>query len=239
MTAGAITAELDDTPYTLRAGDGILIAPDVRHRLVNHSGEADGQRGLSPRPARPAPRARPRRHRDRRRPGHGARGIGDGVRRSVITGIGVVAPGGVTREAFWESITAGRTATRKITFFDPSGFRSQIAAEATSTRERRPDGGTSRAHGPLRPVRRRRRPTRPSTTRASSSTVDRDRMASPSAPPSAARSRLEDGYVRCPTTARSGWSIRTTRRRSCTRRSCRARSRARSRPSSAPTARPP
>jgi minimal PKS ketosynthase (KS/KS alpha) len=52
------------------------------------------------------------------------------VRRSAVTGIGVVAPGGTTRDAFWEQITAGRTATRGITFFDPSGFRSQIAAEA-------------------------------------------------------------------------------------------------------------
>jgi minimal PKS ketosynthase (KS/KS alpha) len=52
------------------------------------------------------------------------------MRRSAITGIGVVAPGGVTRDSFWEMITAGRTATRKISFFDPSGFRSQIAAEA-------------------------------------------------------------------------------------------------------------
>jgi minimal PKS ketosynthase (KS/KS alpha) len=42
----------------------------------------------------------------------------------------VVAPGGATRDAFWECITAGRTATRRITFFEPSGFRSQIAAEA-------------------------------------------------------------------------------------------------------------
>jgi 3-oxoacyl-(acyl-carrier-protein) synthase len=48
----------------------------------------------------------------------------------VVTGVGVVAPGGATRDAFWETITAGRTATREITFFDPSGFRSQIAAEA-------------------------------------------------------------------------------------------------------------
>jgi minimal PKS ketosynthase (KS/KS alpha) len=30
---------------------------------------------------------------------------------------------------FWDRITSGRTATRRITFFDPSGFRSQIAAE--------------------------------------------------------------------------------------------------------------
>ena len=52
------------------------------------------------------------------------------MRRSAVTGIGVVAPGGVTRDAFWERITSGQTATRNITVFDPSGFRSQIAAEA-------------------------------------------------------------------------------------------------------------
>ena len=52
------------------------------------------------------------------------------MRRTAVTGIGVVAPGGVTRDAFWKQITAGRTGTRKITFFDPQGFRSQIAAEA-------------------------------------------------------------------------------------------------------------
>jgi minimal PKS ketosynthase (KS/KS alpha) len=52
------------------------------------------------------------------------------LRRTAITGIGVIAPGGVTRESFWDRVTSGRTATRRITFFDPSGFRSQIAAEA-------------------------------------------------------------------------------------------------------------
>ncbi len=51
------------------------------------------------------------------------------MRRTALTGIGVVAPGGTTRETFWELLTAGRTATRRISFFDPSGFRSQIAAE--------------------------------------------------------------------------------------------------------------
>jgi minimal PKS ketosynthase (KS/KS alpha) len=51
------------------------------------------------------------------------------MRRTVVTGIGVLAPGGVTRDSFWETTTAGRTATRRITFFDPSHFRSQIAAE--------------------------------------------------------------------------------------------------------------
>ena len=52
-----------------------------------------------------------------------------GRRRVVITGIGVVAPGSMGREGFWDMITAGRTATRRITFFDPSRFRSQVAAE--------------------------------------------------------------------------------------------------------------
>lgn len=47
----------------------------------------------------------------------------------VITGLGVVAPGGVGVKAFWAGITAGRTATRLITAFDASGFRSRMAAE--------------------------------------------------------------------------------------------------------------
>jgi minimal PKS ketosynthase (KS/KS alpha) len=52
------------------------------------------------------------------------------VRRTAVTGVGVVAPGGATRDAFFDNITAGNTATRGITFFDPEGFRSKIAAEA-------------------------------------------------------------------------------------------------------------
>jgi minimal PKS ketosynthase (KS/KS alpha) len=53
-----------------------------------------------------------------------------GLRRTAVTGVGVVAPGGVTRDEFWDAITSGKTSTRKISFFDPAGFRSQIAAEA-------------------------------------------------------------------------------------------------------------
>ncbi|WP_327364768.1 beta-ketoacyl-[acyl-carrier-protein] synthase family protein [Streptomyces sp. NBC_01296] len=60
------------------------------------------------------------------------------MRRVVITGIGVVAPGGVGTKAYWELLTAGRTATRAITLFDASSFRSRIAAEV----DFRPD-----AHG--------------------------------------------------------------------------------------------
>jgi act minimal PKS ketosynthase (KS/KS alpha) len=51
-------------------------------------------------------------------------------RRVVITGLGVRAPGGRGAKAFWDLITAGRTATRRITFFDPSPYRSQVAGEA-------------------------------------------------------------------------------------------------------------
>jgi act minimal PKS ketosynthase (KS/KS alpha) len=51
-------------------------------------------------------------------------------RRVVITGIGVVAPGAIGRKEFWSLLSEGRTATRNITFFDPSPFRSRVAAEA-------------------------------------------------------------------------------------------------------------
>jgi act minimal PKS ketosynthase (KS/KS alpha) len=50
-------------------------------------------------------------------------------RTAVVTGVGVVAPGGIGTKAFWAQIVAGRTATRAITAFDAAGFRSRIAAE--------------------------------------------------------------------------------------------------------------
>jgi minimal PKS ketosynthase (KS/KS alpha) len=51
------------------------------------------------------------------------------TRRVAVTGIGIVAPGGIGIPAFWDLLSAGRTATRAITFFDPSHLRSRIAAE--------------------------------------------------------------------------------------------------------------
>ncbi|MFJ8438856.1 beta-ketoacyl-[acyl-carrier-protein] synthase family protein [Kitasatospora griseola] len=51
------------------------------------------------------------------------------TRRTVITGIGVTAPGGVGRQPFWELISSGTTATREITRFDASGHRCRVAAE--------------------------------------------------------------------------------------------------------------
>ncbi|MEH0417679.1 beta-ketoacyl-[acyl-carrier-protein] synthase family protein [Streptomyces sp. B21-083] len=50
-------------------------------------------------------------------------------RRVVITGMEVLAPGGVGVKNFWSLLSEGRTATRRITFFDPSPFRSRVAAE--------------------------------------------------------------------------------------------------------------
>jgi act minimal PKS ketosynthase (KS/KS alpha) len=51
------------------------------------------------------------------------------ARRVVITGLGVTAPGGPGAKAFWNLLTDGRTATRRISLFDPAPFRSQVAAE--------------------------------------------------------------------------------------------------------------
>jgi act minimal PKS ketosynthase (KS/KS alpha) len=51
------------------------------------------------------------------------------ARRVVITGIEVLAPGGLGTKNFWELLSQGRTATRNITFFDPASFRSRVAAE--------------------------------------------------------------------------------------------------------------
>jgi minimal PKS ketosynthase (KS/KS alpha) len=58
-------------------------------------------------------------------------------RRVAVTGVGVVAPGGSGTPAFWDLLTSGRTATRRITLFDASAFRSRIAAECDFTD---PDG---------------------------------------------------------------------------------------------------
>lgn len=50
-------------------------------------------------------------------------------RRAVITGIGVVSPGGEGKDGFWDLLSHGRTATRRIQAFDPSPHRCQVAAE--------------------------------------------------------------------------------------------------------------
>ena len=50
-------------------------------------------------------------------------------RRVAVTGIGVVTPIGIARDAMWDGLRAARSAVRPVTRFDASIFRSQIAAE--------------------------------------------------------------------------------------------------------------
>ena len=50
-------------------------------------------------------------------------------RRVAITGIGVVTPIGIARDGLWTGLRAARSAVRTVTRFDPSPFRSHIAAE--------------------------------------------------------------------------------------------------------------
>jgi minimal PKS ketosynthase (KS/KS alpha) len=54
---------------------------------------------------------------------------GQAGRRVVITGAGVTAPGGIGVKDFWTLLSEGRTATRHITLFDASPFRSRVAGE--------------------------------------------------------------------------------------------------------------
>ncbi len=50
-------------------------------------------------------------------------------RRVVVTGIGVVSSIGSGKEAFWNSLKAGRSGIVPITAFDPSAFTTQFAGE--------------------------------------------------------------------------------------------------------------
>ena len=51
------------------------------------------------------------------------------LRRVAITGIGALTPLGHGRAGLWQGVLAGRSAVRRITRFDPSPYRSQIAGE--------------------------------------------------------------------------------------------------------------
>lgn len=50
-------------------------------------------------------------------------------RRVVITGIGVVSPVGIGKDAFWNSLLKGKSGVSTITAFDPSDFPVKIAGE--------------------------------------------------------------------------------------------------------------
>jgi len=49
--------------------------------------------------------------------------------RVVVTGLGAVTPVGIGVEAFWQGLKAGKSGIARVTHFDPTDFRSQLAAE--------------------------------------------------------------------------------------------------------------
>ena len=51
-------------------------------------------------------------------------------RRVVITGLGVIAPNGVGKRAFWDALKQGRSGIRRITRFNPEIFPTQFAGES-------------------------------------------------------------------------------------------------------------
>ncbi|WP_020130970.1 ketosynthase chain-length factor [Streptomyces sp. 303MFCol5.2] len=51
--------------------------------------------------------------------------------RTLVTGLGVVAPTGLGVEEYWAATLAGRGAIRRITRFDPSSYPSRLAGEIT------------------------------------------------------------------------------------------------------------
>lgn len=53
----------------------------------------------------------------------------DASRRSVITGVGVVAPNGIGTEEWWKATTSATSGIARITHFDPSKYATQLAGE--------------------------------------------------------------------------------------------------------------
>jgi len=51
------------------------------------------------------------------------------MKRIAITGIGLITAVGSTREDSWRAMVAGECGVRPVTVFDPTGFRSRVAAE--------------------------------------------------------------------------------------------------------------
>ncbi|MGC0210540.1 ketosynthase chain-length factor [Streptomyces levis] len=64
-----------------------------------------------------------------------ASGIRPGRRgRSVVTGLGVVAPTGIGAARHWESVLAGKSGLGRITRFDPTGYPVRVAGEVPGFR---------------------------------------------------------------------------------------------------------
>ncbi len=49
----------------------------------------------------------------------------------VVTGIGIVSPAGLTRDATWEALVAGKSGVSPITRFDPKGLATTFAGQVT------------------------------------------------------------------------------------------------------------
>ena len=52
-------------------------------------------------------------------------------RRVALTGVGVVSPIGIGRDAFWDGLVEGRSGVRRITVFDPTPYETQIGGEVS------------------------------------------------------------------------------------------------------------
>jgi 3-oxoacyl-[acyl-carrier-protein] synthase II len=50
-------------------------------------------------------------------------------RRVVVTGLGVVSPIGIGKDAFWQSLIAGRSGVRHVNSFDPAPYQCHVAAQ--------------------------------------------------------------------------------------------------------------
>jgi act minimal PKS chain-length factor (CLF/KS beta) len=61
----------------------------------------------------------------------GGAGGGPAGGEAVVTGLGVIAPNGLTTAAFWAATLAGRTGLRRITRFDPGPYPVTVAGEVT------------------------------------------------------------------------------------------------------------
>lgn len=51
------------------------------------------------------------------------------MRRVVITGIGVISPIGISKKGLWEGVKHAKSAVKRLSRFDPSELKSQIAAQ--------------------------------------------------------------------------------------------------------------
>jgi len=51
------------------------------------------------------------------------------MKRIVITGLGVLAPNGIGKDAFWKAIREGKSGIKPVTLFDVSNLRTKLAGE--------------------------------------------------------------------------------------------------------------